>query len=361
MFTFAKFVISALGFLTVSSTGAVVAPAAFSETIYQKGERLKSSFELTTLKDSERELKSRLDLLKKRIGLAIKVTEVVRDKKLKSIHDKFSEIDKEEGRLKEKYEEISKKIEKLSKLLKDEANEASKKMQNKTAIAFLETYERYFEQIARYLHKWDKTILEIVCVINKTSQSKPEKPSKQQSEVEDCNEQTFAQRLAGSVTAAPPPARAKRSAKSTITSSGQEPASKEALQKLESVKQALEGMSKEVEDRWKSLLINKDSVSKFKGFLSTYESYLEFLDQIIKTAKKDVRVRIEEDTTRAKEIVQKINGLNDSVVKTHKEWEKLKERWSVFKVFEGKIVHSLCSLLTIKEECPDVQSKLEEL
>ncbi|AFO52237.1 hypothetical protein MHLP_03285 [Candidatus Mycoplasma haematolamae str. Purdue] len=183
MFTFAKFISSSLAFLTVGSTGAIVAPVALDSSIYRPTKKLKSRLVLQPFTSSEQELKDRLDELKSKFTLALKVTEAAKNLKHKKMKDKFEEIKQKEESLKDKYEELTKKIEKLSKLLKQQSTESMKKLYMQSAISLLEAYEGYFQKLTEHFESQKKTILEIVCTIDKTQASSqdPKNPQETQS------------------------------------------------------------------------------------------------------------------------------------------------------------------------------------
>ncbi|AFO52233.1 hypothetical protein MHLP_03265 [Candidatus Mycoplasma haematolamae str. Purdue] len=184
MFTFAKFVSSALGFITVGSTGAVVAPAALDSPIYQSQDKLKSHWDLQPLRDSEQKLEIRLDSLKAKLLLALKATEAAKKFKHNLMQEKFESVKKEETNLKSRYEELTKKIEKISDLLRQQSQESSKKLRMQSAVSLLESYEKYFDKLIEHFEKQEKTILEIVCTIDRTSN--PSSGGSQQSQESEC-------------------------------------------------------------------------------------------------------------------------------------------------------------------------------
>ncbi|AFO52230.1 hypothetical protein MHLP_03250 [Candidatus Mycoplasma haematolamae str. Purdue] len=168
MFTFAKFVGSALGFLTVSSKGAVVAPVTFTDSLHKTGKNAKGHFDLAGLKNEEHKLKTRLDSLKTDFSKALLATEASKNYKLKKIQEKFDELKSKEESLRKQYEEITEEIKKISDLLTKESEASKRKLNSESALSLLKVYEKHFETISKHFSDQKQNVLEIVCTIDKT-------------------------------------------------------------------------------------------------------------------------------------------------------------------------------------------------
>ncbi|AFO52235.1 hypothetical protein MHLP_03275 [Candidatus Mycoplasma haematolamae str. Purdue] len=360
MFTFAKFVSSALGFLTVSSTGAVVAPVTLTDSIYRVGQKTKNHLDLQSFNAEEKELKDKLETLKKQFQVALRFTSVFQKVRLERINKNFEEVKKEEGNLKGQYEELKKKIDKISELLTKQSLESQKKLHAQSASSLLGAFEKYLDSYSRHLQKQGKTILEVVCVIDKTKSSAQSPKSQQQTEAEgNCINKDWIKTLSQQATASAAPSapvRSKRNAKPEEAS-----ASAEALKSLEGVRGKLFGLAQDISSKWQKSLAEKSHVAHEKLFLNTYVTFLEQSIQYMKLYQSALRVQMEADMDLSKSTVKKINELNAEMVEASKDWEKLKERYRVCKAYEGKLIDSLCSLHTFKTECPDSQAEQENL
>ncbi|AFO52228.1 hypothetical protein MHLP_03240 [Candidatus Mycoplasma haematolamae str. Purdue] len=349
MFTFSKVVGTSLGALALGSTGIVVAPAVLKDLpldlFTKQKERLKGSLDLEILKGVEQQLKSELDNLKGKLDLALRVTSALGNKRLSQMHEKFKKVEESEGNLKEKYLELTKKVEELSKLLSEESSETEKKLKAQSVQALADTYSQYYDALSRHFHKWDRTILEIVCAINST-QTKPTKKKEEEDE-QECEIPSLVSRVYGKPETQAGSGGGHQQA-SGSSQTGE--ASQEALKKLNEVKAALESMSNNIERGWKQILFDKSKSEHIKIAFETYGAYLDYLIQLIKTSKEKKKLEIGETTNQAKEIVNQINKLNGEIVQVNKEWGKLKDQYTVIKTFEGKVKNELCNLNTIKAE-----------
>ncbi|AFO52231.1 hypothetical protein MHLP_03255 [Candidatus Mycoplasma haematolamae str. Purdue] len=358
MFTFAKFVSSALGFLTVGSTGAFVAPVALTDSLYGARHKTKRHLDLDGFKRFEKELKAQLDLLGKKWELALRATKFARDKKFEKIQEIFTQVSESEGQLKKKYEELLEKISKISDLLKQESLESTKKLYVQSASTLLQTYEAHYKTISEHFEKQRKAVLEIVCVIDKTRESAQSQTQAQPSTSEQtCATEDWIKKLEESPQSSSPP-----SAGGASTSQAQgETASQQALKSLSGVREALYGMSKEVKNYTQKLDESKEEAKRAREFLTQYISFVESLVKLLQDYQSRLKKGIESDTQESSEIVKKINKFNEEIVRTNKDWEELKSQFIVLKAYEGKIVNSLCSLQTIEKPNCITQDAVEVL
>ncbi|AFO52240.1 hypothetical protein MHLP_03300 [Candidatus Mycoplasma haematolamae str. Purdue] len=174
MFPFAKIVGSSLGFLTVGSTGVAVTPnlfAAGSDFLYKERNKKQNYFNLAFFESEEQTLRQKLEELSKKLNSGLKATESLKEEQIKNIKTAFELVKKNELSLKQKYQEIAAKVQQLTQWLEKESKVAEQKMKTTQTIELLNFYEKAFKKISEKFKEWDDTVYEIICEINRVDKS----------------------------------------------------------------------------------------------------------------------------------------------------------------------------------------------
>ncbi|AFO52242.1 hypothetical protein MHLP_03310 [Candidatus Mycoplasma haematolamae str. Purdue] len=358
MFHFSRLVGISLGGLTAGSTGIAVTPtllrdALFLDSLYKEEKKTKSSFDLDGLRKEDQKTKSALDKLNSQLNQGLSAIETLKTRQVSLIKAGFSSIEKKEEEFRQKYDSLSKKIQSLTELLKQESSIASKKMNVQQNLQLLSIYEKAFDQLNNQFYSWDSTIQEIICVLKEPTKNEENKCKGEGLIAPLRNmfrEDEKSSRLFGSSTtvAGGAPSRTTRSTRDT--SQVEATASQTAMAELEKVRQALEQMSKNLENSWKESLKKKGETMSHKSKLQNYQAYLEYAQALTDFQRVLLKGKVTEDTEASRELVKTINDLTEFIVRVGRALENLKAHYVVLKAYEGKIATSLCNLKTIPRE-----------
>nr|WP_146612354.1 hypothetical protein [Candidatus Mycoplasma haematolamae] len=105
-------------------------------------------------------------------------------------------------------------------------------------------------------------------------------------------------------------------------------------------------MSKQIETWITRINSENEGVKKISAIFETYVAIADSTVKLLKLYQKKGSDRVEEGVRKSKEIVNQVNKLNEEIVQFNRDWGFLKQQFTVFKAYEGKLSDILCSLRT---------------